>query len=161
VTCTMSKQTSSIFSSLSSKGKSPDVSPGTQTSPRSTPSDYFSAERDRGGSSKDCTAKASSNPAAVSRSVQIYDSNSPNLHRACPASTTSPTASPLSPEESGPYDSRRSSSASNSAQPEGLSRKSSVASVTFRAPQNKSLPQGHQRRTDGRRLRVASPEPVK
>jgi hypothetical protein len=157
----MSKQASSILSSVSSKGKSPDVSPGTPTSPSSTRNDYFSAERNNGGNSKDCLAEASSNPAPVSRNVRISDFDSPNLHRASLASTTSPTASPLSPDEAGSYDSRRSSGASNSARPDGLSRKSSVASVSFRPPQNPSLPQGHQRKTDGRRLRGASPEPVK
>ncbi|KAL1864397.1 hypothetical protein VTK73DRAFT_5896 [Phialemonium thermophilum] len=41
------------------------------------------------------------------------------------------------------------------------SRKSSAASVSFRPPQNPALPQGHQRRTDGKRLRASSPVPVR
>lgn len=45
--------------------------------------------------------------------------------------------------------------------PSAGSRKSSTASVSFRSPSNPSLPQGQQRRTDGRRLRDASPHPVR
>jgi hypothetical protein len=43
--------------------------------------------------------------------------------------------------------------------PNIISRKSSTASVTFRAPKDPSLPQGRQRRTDAGRLRASSPTP--
>jgi hypothetical protein len=41
------------------------------------------------------------------------------------------------------------------------SRHSSLASVSFRPPRNPSLPQGHQRKTDAKRLRNSSPSPVR
>ncbi|KAK3322234.1 hypothetical protein B0H66DRAFT_601699 [Apodospora peruviana] len=56
-------------------------------------------------------------------------------------------------------DSRRPSQ-SGSDRPTTGSRKSSTASVTFRAPRNPSLPQGLPRKTDNRRLRESSPSPV-
>jgi len=40
---------------------------------------------------------------------------------------------------------------------EGPGRKASVSSLTFRRPRNPSLPQGDSKRTDGNRIRAASP----
>lgn len=147
----------------SSKNISPNISPGTQASPPTT-ADYFAgpsnttatSSRDFGGA-RLCSIPEVGN----SRSAQIFDQNSASSQRSSAGSIISPVGSPLSPGEPGPYDSRRSSGASDFERPEGLSRKSSTASVTFRQPHNPSLPQGHQRKTDGHRIRASSPTPVK
>lgn len=78
-----------------------------------------------------------------------------------PSDASSPASSrenAVSPDDNS--DSRRSSK--NACGLPGVeSRKSSVASVSFRQPRNPSLPQGNQRKTDARRLRESSPPAVR
>ncbi|OIW33371.1 hypothetical protein CONLIGDRAFT_640505 [Coniochaeta ligniaria NRRL 30616] len=156
--------------SASPTAKSPDsnVSPRTQAAqPVSQPGDYFSTRRDGNNKKNNGTpggVKFASLPTTTSRSAQIFDQNSPNFHRGSIASSASPATTAQSPDEQGDRGSlRRASDASFSlSQPDySLSRKSSVASVSFRPPQDPSLPQGAQRKTDGQRLRASSPEPVR
>ncbi|KAL2262123.1 hypothetical protein VTK26DRAFT_2390 [Humicola hyalothermophila] len=124
------------LNSSSSVAKSPDldVSPGTQPAP--APSDYFSTKSDPGGSRRDLGGTL--RPSLVSASTD--------------ASGTATQASGSS---------RQSSTTDNGAHSLAESRKSSAASVTFRPPRNPSLPQGHPRKTDNRRLRDSSPSPVR
>lgn len=154
--------------SASSAPKSPDsgVSPHAQVSQAVfQPGDYFSTRRNSSNPTNNGNqpgVKFAPTP-TTGRSAQIYDQNSANFHRGSVASSASPgTSSQVLSEQTGTAGSRRVSEGSSIGQAgEPLSRKSSVASVSFRPPQDPSLPQGVQRKTDGQRLRASSPEPVK
>jgi hypothetical protein len=167
-------RSASISAPSTTKSPTSDTSPRAQVSPPvSQPVDYFSTRRDSGNKGNNGSqggVRFASLPTTASRSAQIFGQNSPNLHRGSIASSASP-ASPASPntvtQSPGQYgsqsDSRRVSDAL-SLDPVGepsLSRKSSTASVSFRPPKDPSLPQGAQRKTDGRRLRASSPSPVR
>ncbi|KAB5570571.1 hypothetical protein GE09DRAFT_712227 [Coniochaeta sp. 2T2.1] len=159
--------------SAPSAAKSPDsdVSPRAQApQPKSQSGDYFSTTPDsaskkdngNGGNRSQGGVKFASLPTSTSRSAQIFDQNSPNFHRGSIASSTSQGTSAQSPgEQSEEPGSRRVSDAPSMSFPEGsMSRKSSVASVTF-LPPRPNLPQGGPRKTDGERLRASSPEPTR
>ncbi|KAK4044695.1 hypothetical protein C8A01DRAFT_31194 [Parachaetomium inaequale] len=121
-----------------SAAKSPDsdVSPGTIVP--SVTTDYFSAESGANGDSR---------PNGAYRPFAS-------------ASTDASTTTLASISEEGQVDSSRQTS-NDSSRPSVGHRKSSAASVTFRPPRNPSLPQGHPRKTDNRRLRESSPSPVR
>ncbi|KAJ9142516.1 hypothetical protein NKR19_g7203 [Coniochaeta hoffmannii] len=152
----------------SSTAKSPDsdVSPRTQApQSASQPGDYFSNRRDSTSKKNDGTQGSIkfAPTTTTSRSAQIYDQNSASFHRGSVASSNSPGPIAQSPsEQTDQGSSRRASEALSIGQADlSLSRKSSVASVTFRPPKDPNLPQGAQRKTDGQRLRASSPEPVR
>lgn len=166
---TQAKFSESAWTSASSAPKSPDneVSPRTQGSGAvSQPGDYFSPGRN----SSNATNNGHHNgvkfapTTTVSRSAQIYDQNSASSHRGSIGSSASPETTTQSPssEQTDPAGSRGVSGGQSPGQVgESTSRKSSAASVSFRAPQDPRLPQGTQRKTDGQRLRASSPEPVR
>ncbi|AEO57871.1 hypothetical protein MYCTH_2126876 [Thermothelomyces thermophilus ATCC 42464] len=126
-----------LLTSPSAAAKSPDSdgSPGTVTP--SVAADYFSANPRANGDSK------------LREPSRLFASASTDV------STT--TLASIS-EEDHVEGSRHSSN--NSSRPSVEQRKSSSTSVTFRPPRNPSLPQGHPRKTDNRRLRESSPSPV-
>ena len=155
-----------VSTSAPSATKSPvsDISPRAQASqPAFQSGDYFSTSRESAGNSSQGGVKFASLPTSTSRSAQIFEQNSPNFHRGSIASSSSQGTSAQSPGEQGEESgSRKASLALSTDFPEGaLSRRSSVASVTFRPLQDPNLPQGGPRKTDSHRLRAASPEPVR
>jgi hypothetical protein len=115
-----------------------DVSPGTQVPSKSA--DYFSANSGANGHLK---------PNGVSPQLSAAS--------AAPSMTTLTSIS----EEDFQVDSSRQSSNDSGCPSDGHHRNSSSASVSFRPPHNPSLPQGHPRKTDKRRLRASSPSPVR
>ncbi|KAL2169753.1 hypothetical protein VTG60DRAFT_5649 [Thermothelomyces hinnuleus] len=127
-----------LLTSPSAAAKSPDsdVSPGTGTP--SVAADYFSANPRANGDSK------------FREPSRLFASASTDV------STT--TLASIS-EEDHVEGSRHSTN--DSSRPSVEQRKSSSTSVTFRPPRNPSLPQGHPRKTDNRRLRESSPSPVR
>ena len=120
-----------------SVAKSPDsdVSPGTQAP--SVPADYFLVKSGLDDDRKPGGAFVQQPFVPVPASTD--------------ASTTATQASNSSSRQS----------SNDNGRLQGESRKSSSASVTFRPPRNPSLPQGHPRKTDNRRLRDSSPSPVR
>jgi hypothetical protein len=139
--------------------KSPDsqVSPRTQAPAPTSPVDYFSARPD--GSQAQKAARAD---VGMKDKDDGLKSGIGSLIGS-PLTGASTTASASTTGDDGAADSRRTSSGSGdgSERPASGSRKSSTASVSFRAPTNPDLPQGHPRKTDNRRLRESSPSPIK
>ncbi|KAL2201133.1 hypothetical protein P885DRAFT_26532 [Corynascus similis CBS 632.67] len=127
-----------LLTSPSPGAKSPDsdVSPGTVVP--LVPADYFSANL------------RVNDDAKVREAPRQFASASTDI------STT--TLASISEEDH--LESSRQSS-NDSSRPSVDHRKSSATSVTFRPPRNPSLPQGHPRKTDNRRLRESSPSPVR
>lgn len=136
-----------------SKAKSPDsdISPRTQDPATSAPVDYFST-----GTAADSPARVPSESVFAKTDGLKPDSLPPLEGASTGASTTSVSYT----SEDVPNDSQRASQ-SGSDRPTTGSRKSSIASVTFRQPRNPSLPQGQPRKTDNRRLRESSPSPIR
>lgn len=161
-----SQRTASTSTPSTVKSPDSDVSPRAQPSqPASHSVDYFPARGDSNAKINSGTqggVKFPSLPSTSSRSAQIFDQNSPNFHRGSVASSTSQGTAAESQGELGDQgSSRRVSDATSFGRPGELSRKSSAASVSFRPTQDKTLPQGAQRKTDGQRLRASSPEPIR
>lgn len=134
-----------------SKSPGSDISPTTQDPASSPPADYFSA-----GPVANNSARLPSLSVPAKLNALKPDTHSPLGGASTAASNTSMS---LTSDEI-PDDSRRTSQ-SGSDRPTTGSRKSSVASVSFRQPRNPSLPQGLPRKTDNRRLRESSPSPVR
>ncbi|KAK3368164.1 hypothetical protein B0H63DRAFT_454965 [Podospora didyma] len=150
------KPTGNVIGSSSSPfqlAKSPD----SDVSPRTTQGDgdYFSPASGSGASS--------SSQAVLATAAKEDGAASLNAASLIGASSTtaSTTTSSSAPWEPGFNSERRpSQTSSDHPGPGAMSRKSSSASVSFRAPRNPSLPQGNPRKTDNRRLRESSPSPV-
>lgn len=120
-----------------------DVSPGTKPAPK--PTDYFET---------DPAAVHNAASRGANQKLRVDSSLSGGTSTG-PSTATSTSTIGLD----GSTDSRR-PSYNGSDQPV-ISRKSSSASVVFRSPRNPSLPQGLPRKTDNKRLRESSPEPIK
>ncbi|KAK0630560.1 hypothetical protein B0T17DRAFT_486898 [Bombardia bombarda] len=131
--------------------KSPDsdVSPRTQVS-SGAPGDYFSSNSDDDSQKPD--ASSLTGGASIDASTGGATST---------AGSTSITGDDGLDESRRTSHSGASGASGASDHPTTGSRKSSTASVSFRPPRNPTLPQGHPRTTDNKRLRASSPEPVR
>ncbi|KAL2164323.1 hypothetical protein VTH06DRAFT_3539 [Thermothelomyces fergusii] len=125
-----------LRSSSSAKSPDSDVSPGTAAP--SGAADYFSANPRANGGSK------------AREPSRLFASASTDV-----STTTLASISEEDHVEGSRYPPNESS------RPSVEPKKSSATSVTFRPPRNPSLPQGHPRKTDNRRLRESSPSPVR
>ena len=121
-----------------------DVSPGTKPAPK--PTDYFVTHP---AAAQNADSRGANQKLRVDSSLSGGTSTGPST-----ATSTSTIGL------DGSTDSRR-PSYNGSDYPLVISRKSSTASVVFRSPRNPSLPQGLPRKTDNKRLRESSPEPIK
>ncbi|KAM7223692.1 hypothetical protein V8F06_000708 [Rhypophila decipiens] len=130
-------------SAPTAKSPDSDISPGTQGPDSSHPADYFSPGSISNNSSRVPSVSA---PAKTHILKPDFQSMLDGTSKA------SSNASLSRSSDDGPDDSGR---------PSTVSRKSSIASVTFRQPRNPSLPQGVPRKTDNQRLRASSPSPVR
>ncbi|KAK4152867.1 putative universal stress protein [Chaetomidium leptoderma] len=132
----------SRLTSSSPAAKSPDsdVSPGTKVP--AVPADYFSTADGANGHSKPNRASPPFVAGSTDASTSTLTSISEECHLECQLGN---------PRQS----------SNDSSRPSVGHRKSSTASVTFRPPRNPSLPQGNPRNTTNRRLRDASPSPVR
>ena len=141
------------YSQIQTSSKSPDsdISPRTQDPANSSPVDYFST-----GPVADSSARVPS-VSVTAKTDGLKTDTFPPLEG---ASTGASTTSVSYTSEDAPNDSQRASQ-SGSDRPTTGSRKSSIASVSFRQPRNPSLPQGLPRKTDNRRLRESSPSPIR
>ncbi|KAM7202277.1 Abscisic acid G-protein coupled receptor domain containing protein [Naviculisporaceae sp. PSN 640] len=139
-------------SHIAAATKSPDsdVSPRTRD-PASSPSvDYFS---------EDVNNSSTGTPSVpVPAKINVLKPDSPSPLE---GASTVPSITSLSLASNDIPDDSRRISQSGSDRPATGSRKSSVASVSFRQPRNPSLPQGLPRKTDNRRLRESSPSPIR
>ncbi|KAK0711384.1 hypothetical protein B0H67DRAFT_287361 [Lasiosphaeris hirsuta] len=143
-------------SSLPSTAKSPDsdVSPTSQVVFRTT--DYFTTGPVTNRDSPKLVVPTSVAKVDVG---QRRDAAPPSATNSTAPSTT--TSASIGGED-GTTDSRRPSHNGEYLDlGHALSRKSSSASVSFRAPRNPSLPQGLPRKTDNQRLRESSPSPIR
>ncbi|KAK1826611.1 hypothetical protein QBC39DRAFT_16287 [Podospora conica] len=134
----------SISFAPAAKSPDSDVSPGTKPTPK--PSDYFDAQA---ATAHNAASRGANQKLRVDPSLSGGTSTGPS---------TATSTSTIGLE--GLTDSRRPSYNGSDA-PLMISRKSSTASVVFRSPRNPSLPQGLPRKTDNKRLRESSPEPIK